>query len=60
MIESQTTEMLIEISRKTNLRTDTEGVLVANMVADVLEKRMSEADFVALMNEHDAELNAAC
>jgi hypothetical protein len=57
-IANQTTEMLLTIARTLNTQTTSEAILTSSMIANELEQRMPEADFLALMNELDAELSA--
>jgi hypothetical protein len=58
-ISEKSTEMLLDIARKMNLKTSTEEMLVSCSVERELEKRLSEEDFLNLMEELEAELDAA-
>mgnify|MGYP000932948350 CR=1 FL=1 len=58
-IASQSTEMLLTIARAMNLKTEAEEILVSLAVERELEKRLSEEDFISLMNEFEAQLDAA-
>jgi hypothetical protein len=58
-IAKQTTEMLVTIARTLNCQLSSEAILTSSMVANELETRLPEADFLALMNELEAELSAA-
>lgn len=58
-IRSQSTEMLVTIAESLNLKTDTDSMLVANMVANELELRLTENDFIDLMRKLESELMAA-
>lgn len=54
-----TTEQLLEIVRKLNLSFDEAEENVCHAATNVLRTRLSEADFIALMNELEAEIIAA-
>ena len=58
-LQATSTEMLIEVVRKLNRDTTAEGIVVASEAANVLEGRMSDADFLELMNELESDLMAA-
>lgn len=58
-ISAKSTEMLLDIARNLNLKTSTEEVLVSCAVERELEKRLSEEDFLNLMEEFEIELDAA-
>ena len=58
-IAEQTTEMLLTAVRALNLGTSLEEITAAGAVTNELEKRMSESDFIALMNELEAEILTA-
>ena len=58
-IAEQTTEMLLTAVRALNLGTSLEEITAAGAVTYELEKRMSESDFIALMNELEAEILTA-
>lgn len=51
--------MLVTIAESLNLKTDTDSMLVANMVANELELRLTENDFIDLMRKLESELMAA-
>lgn len=53
------TEQLIEITRTLNLDTRPESVIVALIADNILESRLSEEEFLALMEQLEAELLAA-
>ena len=57
-IAEQTTEMLLTAVRALNLGASLEEITAAGAVTNELEKRMSESDFIALMNELEAEIMA--
>ena len=57
--ETQTTEMLYAVVRELNLKTDTAEIMACVAATRVLETRLTEADFLTLMNELEAELMAA-
>lgn len=59
MTKAQTTETLLEALWALNRNTTTEGMLVASMVTDELEARLSEADFLELMGKLEKDLMAA-
>ena len=58
-LQAASTEMLIDVVRKLNRDTTAEGIVVASEAANVLEGRMSDADFLELMNELESDLMAA-
>ena len=58
-IAQQSTEALIEIAKTLNLKTDTDEITVSVYVERELGKRMSGDEFFALLDELDAELEAA-
>lgn len=58
-IEKQSTEILLSVLRSLNLQTASEAILTCEFVTNELEKRLSESDFIALMNELDEELMSA-
>ena len=58
-LQATSTEMLIDVVRKLNRDTTAEGIVVASEAATVLEGRMSDADFLDLMNELESDLMAA-
>ena len=58
-IESQSTEQLLTMARMLNLSSDRAEMLVSIEIERVLEQRLPEAEFIALMNEFEAELCAA-
>jgi len=58
-LQATSTEMLIDVVRKLNRDTTAEGIVVASEAANVLEGRMSDADFLELMNELESDLMAA-
>jgi len=53
------TSMLLTICKEMNLKTEPEEIIISTMVERELEKRLSTRDFLALMNELEAELDAA-
>ena len=57
-IESQSTEQLLTIARMLNVSTDRAEMLVSIEIERVLEQRLPESEFIALMNEFEAELCA--
>lgn len=59
MTKAQTTETLLEALWVLNRNTTTEGMLVASVVTDELEARLSEADFLELMSKLEEDLMAA-
>lgn len=58
-LQATSTEMLIDVVRKLNRDTTAEGIVVASEASNVLEERMSDADFLELMNELESDLMAA-
>lgn len=54
-----TTEQLLEIVRKLNLSFDEAEENVGHAATNVLRTRLSETDFIALMDELEAEIIAA-
>lgn len=58
-IEERDTATLIELAHELNLKTSTEEMLVSCEISNVLEARLSPADFVELMYILEEELIAA-
>lgn len=58
-IAKHSTETLLDIARKLNLKTSAEEICVVTYVERELEKSLPEAEFLALMEELEAELDAA-
>jgi len=58
-VASKSTEMLLTVARLMNLQTEAESILVSEFVANELERRLPESEFLALMAELEAELSAA-
>ena len=57
--ETQTTDTLYAVVRALNLKTETHEITACVAATRVLETRLTEADFLTLMNELEAELMAA-
>ena len=55
-IEKRTTEQLLTVARALNTQTSREAILAASFVDNELERRLPEAEFLALMDELEAEL----
>ena len=53
---AQTTEMLMDAARKNNSNTTPAGIIASNAIESELEKRLTEAEFVAFMDELYAAL----
>ena len=53
---AQTTEMLMDAARKNNSNTTPEGIIASNAIESELERRLSDADFAAFMDELYAAL----
>jgi hypothetical protein len=58
-IAEQTTEMLLTAVRTLNTDTSIEAITAAAAIEHELSKRMTEAEFIALMDELEAEIMAA-
>jgi len=56
-IARQTTDMLMTIARQLNTQTSSEAILTSSMVANELEMRLAEPEFLALMADLERELD---
>jgi hypothetical protein len=56
-IAGQSTEMLKEVARALNLKTDRESILVCTWTETELETRLSENDFLDFITEQDKALD---
>ncbi len=57
-VKSQTTEVLIDACKKTNCDFRPESIVAHTYITRELELRMTDADFLALMQWCEAELDA--
>jgi hypothetical protein len=58
-IEAMTTEQLIETTTRLNLVCSPESIVVCNRVERELEKRLPEAEFLALLDDLELMLESA-
>lgn len=58
-IAEQSTETLLKVARALNIKTENAEILASTFVERELEKRLPVEEFLALMKELDAELDAA-